>query len=477
MLRILLILFGCLTATAQVCALPVFPQAEGFGIETTGGRGGVVCKVTNLDDSGKGSLRDCVEMDQPRIVVFATGGTIKLKTNLTISHPFISIFGQTASGDGIMITGDPNIGREPFTIATHDVVVQHVRFRAGAADTSNCCRDALSIKGAEGKSDGKQTYNIVLDHCSFSWGTNTIVSTWFDANNITISHSIIGPSLYNGSDSEGPTSQGVLLGTTGAHSISFHHNLLVHSQADNPRVQTSDGVVDIVNNVIYNWGINATEIASDSGDMQVNLVQNLYIMGANSAQGVEEIIARNHKKTRLYLEENLSVRETGQPEPLPVGLNFTGWAKDSEWEQPERFPAPAVSTFKAQVLANKVLNNVGATLPKQDHIDSKAIKDVKEHTGFIPHCVAANDKAWIMSCEKNAGGWPNYSQGMPSPDRDDDGIPDTWEASNGMNPDKADSTKDYNANGYMNIEEWVFSLTPTNDPAPITKTAANKHKS
>ena len=82
-----------------------------------------------------------------------------------------------------------------------------------------------------------------------------------------------------------------------------------------------------------------------------------------------------------------------------------------------------------------------------------------------------------MSCEKNAGGWPNYSQGMPSPDRDDDGIPDTWEASNGMNPDKADSTKDYNANGYMNIEEWVFSLTPTNDPAPITKTAANKHKS
>lgn len=462
MLRILLIFLSCLATTVQ--ALPVFPGAEGFGIETPGGRGGIVCKVTNLDDSGKGSLRDCVEMDQPRIVVFTTGGTIKLKTNLTISHPFISIYGQTAPGDGIMITGEASIQREPFTIATHDVVIQHLRFRAGAADELSCCRDALSIKGAEGKTDGQRTYNVVLDHCSFSWGTSALLSTLYDAHDLTISHSIIGPSLYNGSNKEEPASRGTLLGSAGAHSISFHHNLLVHSQERNPRIEMAKGVVDVVNNLVYNWGLNGAEITSTNGDMQVNMVQNLYITGENSAQGVAELSARNNgKKTKLYLEENLSIRDPDQPEPLPVGLDFTGWKKDSDWEQSERFSAPALTTYKAQVLVSKVLSDVGATLPKPDSVDNQAIKDVTQHTGVIPHCVDAKDRVWIMNCDKNAGGWPHYNQGTPANDRDDDGIPDAWETAHDMNPNKADSTKDYNANGYLNIEEWVFSLTPANN--------------
>ena len=468
MLRIMLIFLSLFSVTVQ--ALPVFPGAEGFGTQTPGGRDGVVCKVTTLDDDGKGSLCECVDLDQPRIVIFAVAGTITLKTNLTITHPFISIYGQTAPGDGVMITGAPSILREPFTIATHDVVIQHVRFRAGTADAKNCCRNALTILGAADKTDGKQTYNVVLDHCSFSWGTHEILSTWFDVHDITISNSIIGPGLYNASNTDGPAGTGVMLGSKGAHAISFHHNLLVHSQAQNPKIQTDGGIIDVVNNLIYNWGSGATNIHSDSGAMQINLVQNLYINGENSAEAVPELIATNEgQKTRMYLEENLCVRDATQPEPLPIDLAIEGWDKQNNWEKTERFAAPAISTFKAQVLKKKLLDNVGATLPKLDRIDRQAINDVKHGTGFIPHCVDAKDRVWIMSCEKNAGGWPRYSPGIPANDRDNDGIPDQWESDNNMNPDRADSTKDYNANGYMNIEEWIFSLTPAPKTTSLSK--------
>ncbi|EIJ36613.1 hypothetical protein [Thiothrix nivea] len=461
MLRILLLYFVC-TSCAQ--ALPVFPGAEGFGTRTSGGRGGIVCKVTNLDDDGSGSLRDCVEKTQPRIVVFTTGGTIHLESNLTISNPYISIFGQTAPGDGIMITGAPTIRREPFTIATHDVLIQHVRFRAGAADEANCCRDALSILGAEGKTDGRQTYNVVLDHCSFSWGTDEIISTWYDAHDLTISNSIIGPSLYNGSNDEGPGSRGVLLGSEGSHSISLHHNLIVHSQERNPGIKTGTGVVDVVNNLVYNWGHNGAEIMGELGNIQANLVHNLYVMGPDSNREMPEIVARNSGEGyQLFLEENLSIREHDQPEPLPVDFGLKGWPT-TDWESSIRFPAPPITTFKAQTLLEKLLPIVGATLPKRDPVDTQAIHDTKTSQGEIPQCVSSTDQGWTHGCKRNAGGWPPYTEGKPYPDQDGDGIPDAWETANNLNPEQADATDDRNVNGYSNIEEWVFSLTPSAEP-------------
>jgi hypothetical protein len=461
MLRILLIYLLCNTC-AQ--ALPVFPGAEGFGIHTSGGRGGTVCKVTNLDDSGIGSLRDCIERAEPRIIVFTTGGIIRLESNLTISHPYLSIFGQTAPGDGILITGAPSIKREPFTIATHDVVIQHIRFRAGAADEPNCCRDALTIMGAEGKTDGKQTWNVVLDHCSFSWGTDEIVSSWYDAHDITLSNSIIGPSLYNGSNDEGPGSRGALFGSEGSHSISLHHNLIVHSQERNPGIKTDTGVVDIVNNLVYNWGHNGAEIMGEIGNMQINLVHNLYIMGRDSNREMPEIIARHSGKDyQLFLEENLSIRDTEQPEPLPVNFGLKGWPTVN-WESNIRFPAPPITTFKAQTLLDKVLPTVGATQPRRDPVDTAAIEDTLKHRGNIPQCIVTTDKGWEHGCKKNAGGWPDYDAGSFPADKDDDGIPDQWEQENGLNPDLADATQDKNVNGYTNIEEWVFSLTPAQKP-------------
>lgn len=461
MLRILLLYFICIT---YAHALPVFPGAEGFGSLTSGGRGGIVCKVTSLEDAGEGSLRSCVEKTGPRIIVFATGGVIRLESNLTINHPYVSIFGQTAPGDGVMITGVPDIKREPFTVASHDVLIQHVRFRAGAADKPNCCRDALTIAGAEGKTDGTQTYNVVLDHCSFSWGTDEIVSSWYDAHDITISNSIIGPSLYNGSNDEGPGSRGILLGSEGSHSISLHHNLLVHSEERNPGIKTDTGVVDVVNNLVYDWGYNGAEIMGDIGNPQVNLVHNLYIMGSSSNRKISEIVARNSSKGyKLFLEENLSIRDPEQPEPLPIDASLSGWSTDA-WESDLRFPAPAITTYKAQTLPAKLLPTVGATLPKRDSVDVKAIQDTRQYSGDIPQCVTATDKGWGHGCKRNAGGWPHYAKGVPYADEDNDGIPDAWERENGLNPAKPDATEDKNANGYSNIEEWVFSLTPADKP-------------
>ncbi len=302
-----------------------------------------------------------------------------------------------------MITAAPSIKQEPFTIATHDVVIQHIRFRASAADESNCCSDALKIMGATGKTDGKQTWNVVLDHCSFSWGTAEIVSSQHDAHDITLSNSIIGPGLSNDANDEDPGSQGAFFGSEGAHSISLHHNLIVHSQERNPGIQTDTGVVDVVNNLVYNWGHNGAEIIGEYGKMQINLVHNLYIMGQDSNRDdMPEIVANDTGKDyQLFLEENLSIRDPEQPEPLPVNFNLKSWPT-ADWESSTRFPAPPITTFKAHTLPKTILPTVGAILPKRDPVDTTAVEDTQNNQGSIPH-----------SLKNNAGGGHQYAAGSP----------------------------------------------------------------
>lgn len=454
-LRILLVFLICtlgVNANADTLKLPVFPGAEGFGMYTSGGRAGIVCKVTNLNDSGSGSLRDCTDNPKSRIIIFTIGGVIRLESNLTISHPYMSIFGQTAPGDGIVITGKPAIKQALVTIATHDISIQHLRFRTSLGGEPECCSYPLTIASSD---NHDQLTNIILDHCSFSGGTTGIIACLNNTDNITISHSIIGPGLQHDTEKDIDHNQGVVFSSPGIHSLSLHHNLIIHSQGNNPSINTGAGVVDIVNNLIYNWGKNGTDITSKHGNIQANLVHNLYIMGKDSSRDAPELTARNaNKHYQIFPEENLSIRDPEQPEPLPINFSLLGWPTP-DWEANKRFPAPGITTFKSPTLLEKVLPTVGAILPSRDATDRHAIEDVKTQQGTIPPCPTPPE------CPVNSAFPSAYANGSPEPDKDDDGIPDAWEQANTLNPDKPDATEDRNVNGYTNIEEWIFSLTPT----------------
>lgn len=182
--------------------LAVYPGSEGFGTDTRAGRGGIILHVTNLNDSGAGSLRAALEHSSPRIVVFDVGGVIRLQRDIKITSPYITLAGQTAPGDGIMIR---DFG---LRIRTHDVLIQHVAIRVGddgrSRDRSWDNLDCLQILGG---------YNIVIDHVSASWGIDENMSVWgSNIHDLTVSHCLIAEGLRDSVHPEGPHSKGLLVG-------------------------------------------------------------------------------------------------------------------------------------------------------------------------------------------------------------------------------------------------------------------------
>ena len=192
---------------------PAFPGAEGFGKYTIGGRGGKVFEVTNLTDSGPGSLREACEAEGPRTVVFRLSGTIELKSELEIEHPFITIAGQTAPGDGICLKN------YQFSFDTQHLIVRYLRVRPG--DEMREEQDALGGSGD----------HIIIDHCSVSWGVDETLSI-NKASNLTVQWCMVTESLTKSLHKKGAHGYGGLWGGPGG---SFHHNILAHHSSRNPR--------------------------------------------------------------------------------------------------------------------------------------------------------------------------------------------------------------------------------------------------
>ncbi len=446
--------------------LKIFPGAEGFGTDSLGGRGGEICFVTNLNDSGPGSFRECVEIRSGRrIVLFRTGGKINLQTPVRIIHPFISIYGQSAPGDGIVLNLAPTIDGAPLQIRSHDVLVQHMRFRPETPTVNDlCCRDAMHIGW-----QGVEVYNVVIDHNSFSWGTDEIVDTWYNVHDITISYNNISEGLRDsGADnSGGPAGRGVLLGADQAERISFHHNLLAHNQQRNPAVGIR-GVADIVNNLVYNWLQRGGQQNGSLGG-KVNWVKNLYIAyrgnssdELNTSSFWHDIQLHNTFPNSVYFEDNIGYRRPNNtlPQWQIAGMAETGapYNPSLGHHSSTRFSAPKITETSALNLEAELLNRVGAWLPKLDDVDRRILSNVRNRTGMPINCVGPNDRGGEARCQINGGGYPTYSPGNPQTDTDNDGIPDSWEISVGTNPNNFDSANDQNGNGYSNLEEWVHSI-------------------
>lgn len=438
-------------------AIPAFPGAQGFGSETIGGRGGKVIHVTNLNNTGSGSFRDACRATGSRIVVFDVGGTIILNEDVSIDNPFITIAAQTAPG-GICLR------RAALCIRTHDVIVRGLRVRPGNEDGGPSLgnRDALKIEGEVDEANPKD-YNIIVDHCSFSWSTDEIFSIWTVAKNITISWCIFTEPLNCTSHA-----YGILLGPGSSH-ITIHHNLISHTMARSPNIGGGNAIrpelkpasfIEVCNNVIYDWAYEGATIESgidgkNKGPQLIHFINNYWIKGPLLRNREPSIRAADtHEDSRLYVKGNIGIVRTslGEPESNIMRSNSQGRYSDSELFGKSFVPVDSYLESYNVVLGLEG-KGAGARVPEHDAVDSRAISDVKNRTGVVP-----NNPSEV-------GGWPELGGMLKLEDSDNDGMPNSWEVAYGLDPNNsADANLDKDTDGYLNIEEYINGLF--DDPAP-----------
>jgi pectate lyase len=438
--------------------VPAFPGAWGGGMFTVGGRGGQVIAVTNLNDSGPGSLRAAIETSGPRIVIFRVAGTIQLERDLDIENPNITIAGQSAPGDGICIAN------HSLNINTREVIVRHLRVRRGTP-------------GGQGSDNigGNPESHVIVDHCSVSWGRDENISLYrymkplpgggtekHPTKNVTIQWVISSEALGPGHE---------FGGTWGGEDSTFHHNLFACNTGRNPSIGMS-GEFDYRNNVIYNWG----HRTMDGGDETslVNVINNYYKAGPATRENMLNVIARmesrnqyspgrTHLGSRWYPQ--MSVRpgkwyvagNIVENDPAVTADNWKGMRGTAELARVHTpFEAWPVDQQTAQQAYESVLARAGATLPRRDAVDRRVVEIVRTgKPGFGNGIITNPDQV---------GGYPvfTFSPDEVPVDSDGDGMPDDWERKYGLNPnDPKDAALDTDNDGYTNIEEYLNGTDPT----------------
>lgn len=456
--------------------IPAFPGAEGGGMYSIGGRGGKVITVTNLNDRGPGSFREACETGGARIIVFNVAGIIKIETPIIVRAPYLTIAGQTAPGDGVCIAG------ESFWVNTHDVVVRHMRFRRGETNVGRR-DDAFG---------GNPVGNIMIDHCSTSWGLDENISFYrhmFDPGdgskelklptvNVTIQNTISSQALDTYNHAFGST--------LGGENCSFMRNLWASNGGRNPSIGWN-GVFNFVNNVLYNW----VHRSVDGGDYTAlyNIINNYYKPGpltnTNAPIGhrlVKPESGRSKLGYKVYgrvycngniVEGNDVVTKDNWAGGVQVeGLPNTGqYTANMKWN--EAFPMPHLTVMNAKDAYKFVIKNVGATLPKRDIVDERVLKEVETGKPYYVEGLDPNSfyqfqhrrlpadsyKKGIITDIAQVGGYPEY-KGTPYVDTDGDGMPDEWEKANGLNPnDPSDANQDCTGDGYTNIEKYINGIS------------------
>ncbi|WP_167607242.1 pectinesterase family protein [Maribellus sediminis] len=439
--------------------LAAFPGAEGHGRYATGGRGGQVIYVTNLEDNNNpGSLRWAVNQSGPRIILFKVSGTIDLKSKLSIKNDNITIAGQTAPGDGITLRN------YSVNVDADNVIIRFMRFRMG--DTAQQEDDALG---------GRFHKNIIVDHCSMSWSTDECVSFYVNEN-FTLQWSIVSESLRNSVHDKGAHGYG---GIWGGKNASFHHNLLAHHDSRNPRLGESAGttyaltdLVDLRNNVIYNWGGNS---CYGGEGMNVNIV-NCYYKPGPATSKIERIVSIDKNKTegtpiygiwgKFYIDGNVlteSARATNDNWTYGVYNQFhsSNGTVTQEERDAMRISQPhdpgKVTTHTAEMAYERILEYCGASLAT-DSVDLRIIHDVS--TGTATYMDGGNgSKNGIIDTQGAVGGWPVLKSEPAPTDTDDDGMPDDWETANSLNPNDPSDAQLKSVDGvYPNIEVYINSL-------------------
>ena len=489
----------CSCTTAFADDAPAFPGAEGHGRYVTGGRGGTVVHVTNLNDSGTGSLRSAVSSSN-RIVVFDVAGVIALKSDLTIKGN-VTILGQTAPSPGITLryyTVRPN---------GNNIIMRFIRIRRGEEKNVNDGADATWCRNFTG---------IILDHCSFSWSIDEVAS-YYDNNNFTLQWCTLGESLNNAGHGKGAHGYG---GIWGGKLASFHHNLICHVNNRSTRFNgarynwtgyTSNKLysqyqwkntvqaenVDFRNCVVYNCG---NGCYGGPGGGQINIVNNYYKTGPaattnriTTASVANSTSAKDHEWcwtmfSRYYISGN-QLNNTAN-----AGWNYVNYDSGSYTFNGEHYtpdpnhyygddvtyvknaagidcvsmvltePAPIgeITTHTAAMAYDKVLQYAGASLYPDD-VDTRYFDEAKN--GIATYKGSVTGKAGRIDLVSDVNGYTEETFGTGSRpdgfDTDNDGMPDAWETANGLNPNDASDAKTYTLDSkgwYTNIEVYANSL-------------------
>ncbi|WP_051361261.1 polysaccharide lyase family 1 protein, partial [Desulfuromonas sp. TF] len=346
--------------------LPVFPGAQGFGTETKAGRSGKVLKVTNLNDSGSGSLRAAIEASGPRIIVFEVSGTIKLASDLKVKDPYVTIAGQTAPSPGVTLRG------AALAVHTHDVLAQHLRIRVGddSSGPSPGSRDGIRITGSLG-----DVYRVVFDHLSVSWAVDETGSSPYEPHEITISNSILGEALNNSIHPQGNHSKGFLV-REGTQNISMVGNLIAHNHDRNPRV-TGDTKMVALNNVFYNGGKPYwfdVELGRASGPHLLSVVGNAFIEGPDTPHYAWPILVDGNCKsgTKVYQSDNVA----------GGGILKSQTSFDPKASSPPVWHK-SLAPRAGSTVENWVLANAGARPADRDSVDKRLANEVKSRSGAI----------------------------------------------------------------------------------------------
>ncbi len=469
------------TATVTVTSPPTpgvvlaFPGCQGSGCATPGGRGGTIYKVTNLADSGTGSLRACVQASGPRTCVFTVGGHITLHSTLAITNPYITIAGQTAPGGGIELSGQDTAGNTTLNydlvqIATHDVVIRYVKMRLGSVTNPSYANSLVVQSGNQ--------YNIVVDHCTLMWGSwdnLSIYATGTGSNHDqTYSWNILAEPLLQ----PGATGS-VTVNCSGANStiadastnIDMHHNLITSGDHRNPTMRTASG--RLVNNVVYNYNYYAMK-AKGNWD----IVGNYFKPGPMNWAPPHEIETwtsadgNNTSFTpKLFLSGNAGPHNSYAPNPS-ADLQLTAYSASGDGGEsssplsttyqratPLATAASGVpivadsattladsnGAFLATVGAAQGLDCSGRWISNRDSVDARVVNEFKTATG-------TSNKAL-----STISGYPSLAGGSACADSDGDGMPDAYEIAHGLNPNANDASL-VAADGYTNLEHYLSGL-------------------
>ena len=461
----------CITACAQqqkvtraVDERPIaFPEAEGFGKYTTGGRGGKVMVVTNRNDDGEGSFRNAVEKSYPRIIVFAVSGTIHLQSRLNIKGD-VTIAGQTAPGDGICLAD------QPVSLAGDNIIIRYLRFRMGDKYQNKGMVDG---GGGDDAFGGVRRKNIIIDHCSISWSTDEVCSV-YAGDSTTLQWNFITEPLnysYHFETGDKDFEHHGYGGIWGGRHLTAHHNLFAHCNNRNPRF---DGIrnapeenVDYRNNVIYNWGENNI-YAGEGGNY--NIVNNYFKYGPSTNNKVKSRIANPYKREnpfipfgKWYVDGNYvdGAEDVSKNNWLGIHMGNNGTEADKkEAVVSSAHPAIAISVQSALDAYEAVLKWGGCSSPSRDTLDERIVNDVKHRTGRIIDVQGGYLHGTKYEITVNA--WPALKAAPAPKDSDSDGIPDEWEKKNGLNPTNADDAASLTLNKhYTNIEVYINSISLT----------------
>ncbi|MGJ8593025.1 MAG: T9SS type A sorting domain-containing protein [Aquaticitalea sp.] len=395
-----------------------FPTAEGFGKYATGGRGGAVIKVTNLNDSGPGSLRQALQYTTgPRTIIFEVGGIINLTSALSVLNGNVTVAGQTAPGGGILIKGSM------LTIEASDVIIRHIRFRPGL-NVPATEPDGLNITAWS----NRLVENIIIDHCSISWSLDENLDIRSLGNgiarNISVQYCIISEANYGS------------LASGGTFNKTYYKNYLAHTSERNvttnyPTPNTFD--FEMINNLIYGVG-----------------------RSTGLALGSKQTVINNHYKNSNQQAINPTIVDfttVGQGTVSDTYSYIAGNLIPNGYEEYSPNVIPYIRTtpylssgiipINASDVSGEIVPHVGASLPVRDAVDLRLINQYNTNTGSIAY----------------SGTYPIISGGTAPADTDNDGMPNDWEIENGLNPNDALDRNIEQPDGYTNLEYYLNGMS------------------